>query len=210
MKKLLSLLIILTYPVLFSVIIGTFYLFRPYRVLDHQKTTIICVKNNMTYEAGPNLIYAFSETLDPQTDKNVRKLCEYSIMGDYQDSYKAPEMVNYKMIAAYEQRFNWVDTLLVTFVIALIGFAFMEKARTALKIHAPNVYTLVIFSLILGVFIFLTTLYSPLKKLWCERKVASTLHNFKKSAYGYGLQRIQQEEKYLSPVIKSEYEICIR
>ena len=190
------------YAIIISVSLFTFFIFRPYKFIEHNKTKIVCQKNNQSYYIGPNLIFAFEEKLDPQTDKNVRKLCEYAIINDSQNTFKTPEKVNYALSVAYEKEGSWVDTALVSSVIFLLMITILNKFFLNFKFFNP-------VAILIGLILFLFFLSKPAKSLFCERQMASHINNFKKSAYGYGLLRIQQEEVRIKPLLQQAYKKCV-
>lgn len=211
--KLKSWLYLLTYAIVFSIAIAVFYLYRPYSFIDHRKTKIICNKNNVSYDIGPNLIFAFDQKLDPLTDKNVRKLCEYAIINDDQDTYKTPSKINYRLELEHQKEGSWGDALLLSLAVFFLGLfivnaltSFWQPAESG---GASRIRSFVIVSII-SLIIFQILLKTPVKKIFCERQMASLINNFKKSAYGYGLQRIQQEEPRMRSVLKNIYQNCLQ
>lgn len=206
-----NLLYIIVNIIILTISFGIFYIFRPYQFIDHNKTKILCFKNNASYEIGPNLIYILDEKPDPVTEKNIRKLCEYAIINDSQDVLKTPEKVNYALSVSYEKEGNWVDTLFIS------GITFLLMVVTVNKLFKFNIFQQLaesklpnLFIVIFALFSFLILLKKPAKHIFCERQMASRVNNFKRSAYGYGLKRIQQEELQMKSILKQVYGKCLK
>ena len=217
---------------LISFFLSILYLFKPYSFIDHSKSRVVCQKNNVTYDLGPNLILVLDKNLDKSTDKNVRKLCEYAIINDYQDAFKTPPGINYQPAFAYEKAGSWGDAVLIgtiTFllIISIVdwlskliisNFQFLANEPDHRSVHGPvpsrsigtGTWVSNLISIILGLLIFFTFLQKPVRHIYCERQIASKIHNFEKSAYGYGLQHVQEEEKRMSPAIKESLEQCLK
>lgn len=196
-NKISNLIYFLIFFILFSLSFTVFYLFRPYSYIDQSKSKIVCNNNKTIYDVGPTFFFAFERKLDPKTDKNVRKLCEYSIINDYQDTYKSPRKINYRLIPVYNQEGSWTDAFLISLVI--FAPALLLRAQKA-------IITSAFFLAIVGFFLLLKI---PTKKLYCERQMASRINNFKKSAYGFGLTRIQQEEPYMRTILYQVFQKCL-
>jgi hypothetical protein len=209
-KYLTAILYYASYLLLFLLFLETFYIFQPFTITNHDKSSIVCEKNNLSYEFGLNLIFAIDNKLDPQADKNIRKLCEYSIINDFQDTYKTPSRVNYFVDMINETDGSWGDTLLVSLAILSLSIIFVEicKNRFAKEQKTTISIKFIIFGA--GVIIFLLLLKNPSQKLFCNRVMASNLANFKKSAYGYGLQRLQLEEPHIQSFIQEVYLKCLK
>jgi len=208
----------LIYAVITTVSLFVFFIFLPYKFIDHNKTKILCFKNNASYEIGPNLIYILDEKPDPITEKNIRKLCEYAIINDSQDVYKTPEKINYTLSVGYEKEGSWGDVVLISIVAFLLMTVAIDKFGKLIisnfKFQILNQFLKFKFSniigIILGLILFLLFLYNPTKRLYCERQMASRNNNFKRSAYGYGLKRIQQEEPQMKSLLKQAYDSCLK
>ena len=102
---------IVLYVFFISISIGVFFIFKPFQYIDNQKSYLICTKDQSRFEIGPNLIYAFSRSLDSYNDKKARKLCEYKTIRDYADSQKTPETVNYKFYPVYTNESSWLNAI---------------------------------------------------------------------------------------------------
>lgn len=198
---------IFLYCILFSLSFTVFYILRPYRFVDHNSSKVICDKNNIRYEIGPNLLFIFNDKFDAQTDKNVRKLCEYAIINDYQDTYKTPSSINYQLDLAYEIDGGWENVLLVSLSLFGFGFALIERFKK--HFHHQTTPHLMLIGFGLGLVLFLSVFKNPSRILFCQRQQASTLANFKKSAYGFGLARIEQEEPVIQSVLKEGFQKCL-
>lgn len=205
-------------PILISVSLFIFYLLLPFKFIDHNESKITCQKNNASYKLGPNLIFALDEKLDSLTDKNIRKLCEYAILNDYQDTYKTPTKINYHLELAYQQEGSWGDTVLISIGIFLLlsilfntlGKLINHKSQIPNSNKLSNFKLLNTLAILLGLIFFLLFLYKPARHLYCERKIAAKMSNFQKSAYGYGLFRIQQEEIGMKPVLDQAFKKCVQ
>ncbi len=198
-----------SYLVIFLFFFTALYIFRPYAITNYDKSKIVCQKNNLAYEFGPNLIFAIDHTLDPQTDKNVRKLCEYSIINDFQDTYKTPPQVNYRLEIANDTDGGWADTLLVSLSILCLGSIFIEFCKNKLAKEQKTRIQIIGVFFAAGVLIFFLLLRNPSQKLFCNRVIASNLANFRRSAYGYGLARMREEEPHLRSFIQEVYVKCL-
>lgn len=203
---------------LISVVLSlfAFYTFIPYKFVDHENSRIICLNNHQSYTIGPNLFYLFSTEFDSNIDKNVRKLCEFGIINDFQDTYKTPNRQNYQLQIVQKYSNGWGDALLIgVSVFLFIYFALIKVYPSVQKyhhIHTPglNFYFLNSITIILGFAVFYLFLSKPAKFIHCEKNQASKLSDFKKSAYGFGLIRILQAEQEMSSTLKKQFRKCIR
>ena len=208
MKKIIPILLFALCTLTGLLSIAILYIMQPYTILDHVKTKVICNKNNASYEIGPNLIYIFDDKVDTLTDKNLRKLCEYAIINDYNDSFKTPPIVNYHIVPAYEKQGSWGDALLISIVFFITALSFIAIMANRVKKKSIN-KIIVLCAILTSGIIFIAFFQNPLHKIYCKRQLASRMGNFKKSAYGYGLLRIQQEEPFMTPILKSVYQKCV-
>lgn len=117
---------ILTYSLVFALSMSSFIIFRPFFYVDNDTSTVVCNKDQKSYEISPNLIYSVDQKLDPGNDKKARKLCEYQIISDYTDVYKAPMEKNYIFAHSMEQESSWPNAVFAAFLIFFLGSAFVE------------------------------------------------------------------------------------
>lgn len=207
MKSLLNILLLLTCLTLFCTLFVFFYLLRPFTIIDHFKTKVVCNTNNATYEIGPNLIYIFDDKPDGRTEKNIRKLCEYAIINDYNDTYKTPENKNYRLATQYVSYGSWGDTVLITTIMIIVFAGTIAMALQFFKFSPqPIIFALALFFslVVFGIFLF-----QPAKKMYCKRQIIAKLGNYKRSAYGHGLQRIDQDSKHFHAVLAKLYKKCV-
>lgn len=194
---------------MFCLAISILYLFRPYQFIDHNKTKIVC-DNNMSYEIGPNLIFNSSGKFDEQEDKNVRKLCEYAIINDLADSYKSPEKINYHLMISYGKEGSWVDAFLISIAFFLVGSTIIENLLDSFIKMKIGKTSIIILALLGGFLMFMIFLKNPFTKVYCERQMASRINNFKKAAYGFGFERIAQEEAHIKKILSSQFKTCAK
>ena len=206
----------------FSIAMAVFYLYRPYSFIDHSSTKIVCNKNNVGYDIGPSFFYVFAEKIDPLTDKNVRKLCEYSIINDFGDTYKTPAKVNYHLEAIYEQEGSWGDVILLSSTVFFLGLIIINslssfwQAEGASRILKKSIdsgqarVTNYVIAFIISSVIFHFFLKKPAKYIFCERQMASRSNDFKKSAYGFGWNRIQEEQDRMNYVLGQTFKKCLK
>lgn len=126
---------LLSYFVLLAFSIGVFSLFQPFNLVDNSKSKLIC-KNNYSYYIGPNLVFSFNARIDSYNDKKARKVCEYGIIRDYNDTFKTPEM-NYTFVPAYTQESSWLNAVFAAFLTIVTGTILIE---TSVKILTYLIY----------------------------------------------------------------------
>ena len=114
------------YILLFTLSLAVGHIFKPYPYIDNEKSQIVCLKNNQSFEAGWNFIYTFEDTLDNFNDKKARKLCEYNIIKDYADTVQVPKEVNYRFEPKYIQESSWVDAIFMASATLILGIIFIE------------------------------------------------------------------------------------
>lgn len=197
--KISNLFYFISFAILTALSIGIFYIFLPYQIIEHKRSQIICLKNNLIYEIGPNLIFMFDQKPDLGNDKKIRKLCEYSIVQDYHDSLKTPAGKNYRLDLKYETVGSIGDTLLMSLTFFGLGLILIKKYNKGI----------IILGAATGFFFFLILVEKPARSIYCQRQIASAVGNFKKSASGIGLSIVQLEEPALQSISKEIIKKCI-
>ncbi|OGK16198.1 hypothetical protein A2774_04965 [Candidatus Roizmanbacteria bacterium RIFCSPHIGHO2_01_FULL_39_12c] len=185
----------------FAITLFIFFSFRPVKIIDHQKSEVICHKNNIAYNLGPNLIIALNDKLDPVTDSKIKKLCEYSIINDTNNIYQIPDSPNYSVSAVYKQAGSWTDAILLGITVFILLYVIFNGA-------VQFKFTTYLFAFPLSLLIFIIFLLNVAKQIYCQRLTGSTLNNFRISAYGFGSQRLQQEEILLKEALIDNLKQC--
>ncbi|OGK08674.1 hypothetical protein A2767_01235 [Candidatus Roizmanbacteria bacterium RIFCSPHIGHO2_01_FULL_35_10] len=209
--KSLFILNIIVEVILLAAALFLFYIFQPYQFIDHNKTKVICNKNNASYDIGPNLIHILDRKPDSISDKDIRKLCEYSLINDTQDVLRTPEKINYKIAVNYEHEGNWLESFFISLTVYLL-LKYLLQNYLRLTFNFKSIKSILVFiaCIVFSWIFFFFFLIKPAKQISCERRLASVVNNFKKSAYGFGLKRLQQEDIKMKPILKKAYAACIR
>jgi len=209
MSKLKIVFLVLEYVIVCILAVSFFYISRPYTIIDHNKSNIICTNSNKTYELGPNFFYLFGNTFDPLIDSNIRKLCEYEIINDYQNTFKTPDNVNYKISPVYIQEMQWGDTFLVAIVFIMLGIGMAELIQKQIMDPVSKKKRYFFAAFVVSLVIVFLFLKPHIDNLYCERQVASSIANFKKSAYGFGLSRFEKDEAEIKKALNIARVQCL-
>ncbi|MBI2641193.1 hypothetical protein HYW87_01190 [Candidatus Roizmanbacteria bacterium] len=102
-------------------------LFRPFMYIDNDHSYILCNKDKIRYELGPNVIFAIDKKLDPFNDAKARKLCEHQIIRDYINSYPVPEKINYTFLPQKLQESSWLGALFSAILTFAVGSFLIGK-----------------------------------------------------------------------------------
>lgn len=200
----------IVYLIVLTISLGVFVVFKPFTYIDNDKSRVVCNKNNASFEIGPNYIYTFGNKLDQFNDEKARKLCEYSIIRDYGNTYKTPAEINYSFIPSYVKNSSWGDALLVSFAGFLIGSFIIETLNLFLnKKHVINI-TYIVVSFLPALIFFFFFLKNIAVKINCKRQIAQKVVNFRNSAFKSGVIPIPEEDKHINLIIKPLYEKCLR
>ena len=127
MSKKTFLFYLISYPVLISLSIGIFFIYRPFAYVDSVKSYIVCNQSKSTFEIGPNFIFAFTDILDEFNDKKARKLCKYGLVKDYADTLKTPGRQNYTFYPIYTTESSWIDAFVISFIAFIFGSTLIGK-----------------------------------------------------------------------------------
>lgn len=120
------------YIFILTLSMAVFYVFRPYSYVDNCSSYINCTNKNVKYPLGPSFVYCFGDKLDSYNSKKSRKLCEYGIMWDYQDTYKVNNKTNYRLNLIYQQESSWINAFLISSLTFIIGVIIIETFKTVL------------------------------------------------------------------------------
>lgn len=116
---------LISYLILASCSLAVFMIFRPFKSIDNVNSNLAC-HNQSQYKSGPNLVFSFNGKLDDYNDKKARKVCQYGIIRDYKDEYKASDKVNYDYHPVYIRESNLNDAVLALFLTLLTGSVIIE------------------------------------------------------------------------------------
>ncbi len=140
-KKLFTLLYITVYATLVALSFGAFIVFRPFMYVENNQSSIICTKDKHTYETAPNLIFAIDDVLDEFNDAKARKLCEFQIIHDYDNTFKTPIHKNYMFIPKKEQESSLFNGLFASGVVFILGAFIIELLFSGLqKVFTIRIY----------------------------------------------------------------------
>ena len=114
------------YSLLLAVVFGVFIVFRPFTYIDNDHSNVICRTDNAHYETSPNLIFLIDEHLDKLNDVKARKLCQYHIIRDYNNTYESPTHINYTLLPAIAYESSWINDIFVCLVTFFIGASLIE------------------------------------------------------------------------------------
>lgn len=206
MNKPVFIFLVISYTAVSCFSFAIFYLSRPFKIVDHAKTKIVCLKNNLTYDTGPNLFFLLQDNPGPMTDKNIRKLCEYSILEDRQDLYKAPTNLNYRLLLFFEKNGSSRDAFLLSSFVLAVGIYFINR-QTKRREILP---VIIISALFTAAIIFFALLRPATARIYCKRQLAAGINNFERASYGFGLTRIRQEESIMKETINTTFLECLR
>lgn len=101
---------------------------KPFSYVDSFKSYIVC-NDGSRFDLASNYIFALEEKLDDSNDKKARKLCDYKIIRDYIDSYKAPNTINYTFYPVIKQESSYLNALFVALLAFFPGFLVIEVLR---------------------------------------------------------------------------------
>lgn len=198
--------IILTLTFLFSA--GAFFLFKPFKYIDNDKSTILC-QSGAVFTIGPNYIYSLDDKLDRFNDDKARKLCQFNTIRDYNNTYQVPKIINYQFNPVSWQNSNWGDAVLVASTVILIGwFALGFFLKDDYKKYLS--YRFIFLCLLFSCLIFLVFLKKPVAKLYCQRQSAEKVVNFRNSAFKYGVISIPLEDKHIKDSLAGINDKCLK
>lgn len=201
-----------SYFALITFSIGVFYVFRPFKFVDNSKSYLAC-KNNNRYFIGPNLVYSFDGKIDTYNDKKARKVCEYGLIRDYGDQYKAPATINYIFNPVYSQESSWSNAAFAFFLALFTGAVLIEagfKTVSLLFLAKKQILQLtlwVFFSILAGGVLFHFLIKKPATQIYCQRKVNTMILNFKLSI---NFTSQSEEDRYVNEFMKKLYGDCLR
>lgn len=200
-----------SYFLLIAFSVSIFYVFQPFQFVDNSKSSLAC-KNNNRYFIGPNLVYSFDGKIDAYNDKKARKVCEYGLIRDYKDEYKAPSSVNYIFNPVYSQESSWSNAAFAFFLAFSLGIVFIEVVFKSvsllplLKKHMIHFTLLIFLSVLLGGLLFNFLLKKPTTQIYCKKKVNAMTLNFKLSI---NFTAQSEEDQYVNNLMKKLYQECL-
>lgn len=205
----------IAYLLILSVAFGVFYIFKPYRFIDNDKSAIICSNNNSHFEIGWNFIYSFDGKFDAFNDIKARKLCEYGLIKDYGNTLKTPGEINYNFKPEFLTESNWGDALLMFAATVIFGIFLVEGTQLFLQKKSvttyskKNVISFLAASLILVPIIFFSVVRKPAAVIYCKRQVAHKINNFKRVIFKYGVFPIPEEDAHIKTLLAPLYDQCL-
>lgn len=175
------------------------------------------------YQAGSNFIFSTDGKLDPFNDKKARKICDYSIIADYQDVYTTSKSVNYNFSPVNQQESNWIQAGIVFLMILCIGWLVIESLKKIIyliifrrslnysyhfQLSKNKLFALLLF-LTISLVIFILFLKKPSTQLYCLRKTMLQVDDFKRAANKSGRLLHITEQEYIKKVRSILYTRCI-
>lgn len=194
------------YILLLCLAFMTFYIFKPYSYVDNATSLIICDKNGQSFESGWNFIYTFENKLDSFNDIKARKLCEYNLIKDYNNSLKTPSVINYRFEPKYIWQSSFADAIFMFAAVFLLGRILIESIFKKAKIN----WFLIIGGIFIALILFLGLAWKPSRIIFCKRQVARKVNNFKRVIFKYNIYEVPEEDRHISSVIKPLYEKCLK
>lgn len=192
----------------FSLAIGMFFLFEPFKYLDNDQSTVIC-NTGGEFNIGPNYIYSFEDKLDKFNDVKARKLCTFGAIRDYINYYKTPAQKNYQLKPVFAQNSSWGDATIVTMAAILFAWFILNLL---LEKNLQNIFStkLFIVSILISGLLFVLFLKNTVKKIYCQRQIAQKVVNFRNSAFKYGVQSVPEEDKHIKEITPEIFQKCLR
>ncbi len=181
--------------------IGAFLFFQPFKYLDNEKSQIICNKNSQAFDIGPNYIYTFDDKLDSFNDIKARKLCEFGIIRDYGNMYKASNKVNYSFKPLYAVESSWSVALFLSIVVLTVGTIVVRPLQKLITHH--------LLVILLSGVIFAIFLYKPTQAAFCLKKTAKKVMNFRNAAFKNGVYVLPEEDRHVNAAAHNEYMNCL-
>lgn len=125
MKIILLILYLVSYIILISLSLSSFYIFKSIKFIDNINSYLVC-ENGEKLDIGPNFIYSFSNKLDAFNDIKARKLCEYSMIRDYNNTLKTPTQKNYVFYPIYKTEYGIKNQISAMLFVLIIGHFVIE------------------------------------------------------------------------------------
>lgn len=126
----------LTYSLLLSLTLFVFVVFQPFSYIDNDHSNLMCQGNNVPYETSPNMIFLIDKKLDKLNDSKARKLCQYHIIRDYNNTFETPHTLNYTLLPAESIESSWLSDIFICLIVFLSGSLLIEF--TAEKIDTDH------------------------------------------------------------------------
>ena len=124
------------YSLLITLSFSISLFFMPFKYVDNDHSYISCFSDGRRYETSPNYIFALDDKLDSFNDIKARKLCEYKIISDYNNTYSTPASVNYEFLPVVFQDSSWLNVIFVFLLTFVIGSALLESMGKLLKLKS--------------------------------------------------------------------------
>ena len=212
MKK--SIVYFVSYVLLLVISFSVFYIFKPYSYVDNATSHIICNKNSASFESGWNFVYAFDAKLDEFNDIKARKMCEYNLVKDYDNTVKTPPEVNYRFEPNYIKESSWADTIFMASATLIFGFIFIEFVKLKFTTHTSLVRShqigkFILLATIFACGLFYFFLYKPAASIFCKRQIARKVNNFKRVIFKYGIFPIPEEDAHIKSLTPGLYQRCL-
>lgn len=137
---------LIAYVILASFSLAVFTIFRPFKYVDNVGSYLLCL-NESKYYSGPNLVFSFDGKLDSYNDKKARKVCQYGIIRDYKDEFKASDQINYDYHPVYMQESSISDAVLALLLTLLTGSIIIEAV---MKLISYFIYKKDVFAFLFG------------------------------------------------------------
>ena len=160
-----------------------FFIFRPYSIIDHSETKIACSNNSTNYKLGENFLYLFNKEFDSETDKNVKNLCGNS---------------TYSILPISERRGSFREAIIMSLAVFSVGIYCLK-----------NINKGSIISILMGLVVCFSFLKTTASSFYCERQIAGRVGNFRRSAYGFGWVKFQNEQSRINQVIIQAFKTCL-
>lgn len=116
----------LAYSLLLSLTLFVFVIFQPFSYIDNDHSNLMCQGNNVPYETSPNMIFLIDKKLDKSNDSKARKLCQYHIIRDYNNTYETPHTLNYTLLPAESIESSWLSDIFICLIVFLSGSLLIE------------------------------------------------------------------------------------
>ncbi len=114
-----------------SLSFSTVRFFKPYAYVENNTSYLMC-DDGSRFETGPNSIFSLESRLDPVNDKKARKLCQYKIIRDYGDTYKASSQINYRFYPDIKNESSWINAVLAGVTVFILGSVLIEALSVTL------------------------------------------------------------------------------
>lgn len=176
-----------------------FYILRPYKIIDQNKTTVTCLTTNQIFIAGQTPLWLFENEPDSYIDQKIKTLC---------GNIKEKNVYQIKIV--YKQELGWIDDISLTSLLLLICMIIMDSIFKKTINDTKNRLLLFCVACLIGFSIFSFFLKKIATKPYCQQKIASQMANFKLSAYAFGIEQIQQESIPIQSALLDSYRHCIK